>query len=536
MRPSNRTSHDAGILAVATCCFALAFLSTSARRAEAQTEGYNAICNSSSCNGAYPSEISPSPSTIDASVFGNSGDVCAQIRLAFGNIPLGATGITIDARGVQPSSPGAPFACTGTPWYSGSGSPNLTPSVILLPAGQISMSQTWIIPSQTRVFGAGVYGSSKAHSATGYGTYLVCNSSCTLGQASGVPPAFIQFGGYDVTGNAYCNPFPCTGISVEYLTVDGVTFNSSGASYPQPAVGILNQYGQQGSYVNQVNIINLAETTSGTYAVGLQIGGGSGSASAINSGPYTDIFFQASLTESPGMPQEIYPTECVEIYQSATLGLHGITCVLGDNMASDGSSPAIALDASYTTIKDVHVEDFYDGVRIGANAAAQADTIANVTSYKLYLISDIGSGTPACPQPVNGIGNAVHICGPAGGSGCDNISDLTIMAVAPIPSSTLHDANAVMDDQTVVSTGVSVGLYDLGTAGTTLAGGGRTRFFAGNASSTSSNPIPSWGVGNTSPPSSGCQEGSIYSNTNPPPASNSTIYVCSHSGTWVPIA
>jgi hypothetical protein len=495
------------------------FLYLGAWQAQAQ-EGYNAIiCTGLSC----PSSTIPSSAFIDASVFGSSGDVCAQIRLAIGQLPTSGTTVlpgVIDARGVTPaltSSTVNEFKCTDTPWYN-SATTSTTPTVILLPAGVINMNYTWVIPTQTRVFGAGVYGAGPRntnHYDNGYGTSLVCyNNLVTCKITAGNP--MIQFGGEDASNNIVC--YQCTGSSVEYLTLDGVEITTEGetiSSYPQSFVGILNLYCQDGCYVNQVNFINLA----GTGAVGLQVGPPNSNGSAINSGPYTDLFFIGRLLENDTDPQAVNEdTKCVEIAQSGTMGVHGITCVEGDHMY--GATAAIYLDASNTTIEDAHIEDFNDGVRVGASQSAQADTLANISAYGVH-------------EEQTGVQNTIHICAlPTCGADI-TVSDLTIAGIAAVGGGT--PPVAVKDDQTSVSTGQNVGLYALGTSGATFAGG-RTRFFAGATVSSSTNQIPSWSVGDTSAPGTTCQVGSIYSNVGG--VSGSTFYVC-HSttggGAWTNI-
>ncbi len=324
----------------------------------AQTAGDNAVCNSM----AACSNQKASPASIDASVFSGGSDVCAQIRNALSRLP--ATGGVIDARGVTPLT-GHIFSCaTGTPWFDGSIYTSI-PSEILLPAGQINMTEPWVLPSSTRLFGIGVFGDG----SNSPGTTL---SACTIGGSCPIRAggAMVQFGGTDIHGHNFCTT--CSGISVEHLILNG----ADSMSNPQNFVGILNKNAQNGSYVNQVTIENIA-VASGSSAIGLQIGapGAPGASGAINSGPYTNIYFNGSSSQNtfPGT------TKCVEIYQSATLGLHGITCT-GGSVATP--TAAIYLDASNTTVEDAHIENFTDGIQVGANQAAQADVLEDRTERR----------------------------------------------------------------------------------------------------------------------------------------------------------
>jgi hypothetical protein len=319
----------------------------SVTKADAQISAYSgqkAICYNSSGTASNCSIQTNSPAVIDASVFsgGTTHDACLQIRTVFVDRLLPATGGVIDARGATPGS-GNTFSCSDTPWFDGT-TTYTTPAEILLPAGQINITEPWVLPSGTRVMGAGVFGGATENgvpvTANGYGTTLrtctIGNSGCNL--VSGNP--IIQFGGTDTHGNNFCTA--CMGISAEYLTLDGAD-NTTPNSLPQNLVGILNQNAQNGSYVDQVAITYIGGTLSD---IGLQIGpapcSGGCSINAVSSGPYTNIFFTGKGSEST----------CVAIYQSGTLGLHGITCT-----GNGSSAPAIYLDASNTTIEDAHIED-----------------------------------------------------------------------------------------------------------------------------------------------------------------------------------
>lgn len=472
------------------------------------TSGYNAVCYDRSGTASNCSTQKASPAFIDASIFPGGSDVCQQIRNAFGSLP--ATGGVIDARGVTPGS-GNVFSCVnGTPWFDGvSQYFDKTPAEILLPGGQININQTWVIPNGTRLIG-GVFGSHQNNGvpstqSNGYGTSLrACQiGSCNL--QAGQP--IIKFGGsdYNPRPHDYCDV--CNGISVEWLTVDGAD-GGSPSSNPQNLVGILNENAQSGSYVDHVNIVSIGN--SGGPAIGLQIGAPSGNSNynlAINSGPYTNIFFS-------GQGASTNKSTCVEIYQSGTLGLRGITCTA----PYSNPSVAISLDASNTMIKDAHIEYYSDGVEIGAAQAAASDTLENISSAGTMNMTNI-----------------VHVCGPhvpSGGGlfpclGSSNaVTDLNLIALANQVGSQ-HAANNIQDDVTATlvpatNSPYGTGLYAIGE---TFAGG-TTRFSTSlGTTSTGSSTVPSWGVGDA-PPMGTCPVGSIYSNTSGNGSTPLTLYVC----------
>ncbi len=463
--------------------------------AGATTPGANAVCSStSSC-----SSQSPSVAFIDASVFSHGSDVCAQIRAAYGSLP--SAGGVIDARGVIPGTNNSFSCANGTPWWDGGSTYYTTPAEILLPAGQIMMVEPWVLPNQTRVFGAGAFG-------YGFGTSL---RACTIGSACLISSggAMVQFGGTDTNSHTFCTA--CTGISVEYLTLNGG--DNSETTQPQDFVAIQNEYAQNGSYVDQVTIENIA----GSSAIGLQIGA-SGGASALNSGPYTNIFFNGSQNTFDGT------TKCVEIYQSGTLGLHGITCT-GGSVSFTTVAPAINLDASNTTIEDAHIEDFPEGIWVGHNQSVQSDTLANTSAGGASALTTI-----------------VHICGPnppAGGTSCGNntVSDVSLIGIA---NALGHNAtNNIEDDLTntlipVMPGGSNTPIYGVGLYGVgDQFAGGYTRFSTSpdiRSSGTNPKPVPSWGVGDGPPGSGTCPVGSIFSNTGGTGSSNYTLYVCDQSG------
>jgi hypothetical protein len=102
------------------------------------------------------------------------------------------------------------------------------------------------------------------------------------------------------------------------------------------------------------------------------------SGSASNSGPYTNINFDT------GGYSGVSNTVCVNINGlSNTRGVRGLNC----NSRTNDAAVAVALDSSSNLIKDVTIVGFYDGIRVGASAAAKSNVLVNV----------IGDTTCSCP-------------------------------------------------------------------------------------------------------------------------------------------
>ena len=168
---------------------------------EAQ-EGNNAICTTQTGCGS----TAPSPAFIDASVIANrlQVDICATLNRIFNGSnnlpPYPSAGEVIDTRGIS----GSALTCSSSPWGSGTGYINV-PSTILLPAGTISISTMWVLPSGTKLIGEGTTTATNSSGAE-QTTIQACGSqSCFSGTA------MIQFGSVP----------QCSGISVENLTLNG---------------------------------------------------------------------------------------------------------------------------------------------------------------------------------------------------------------------------------------------------------------------------------------------------------------------------
>jgi len=204
-------------------------------------------------------EWAGSPAFIDASPL-LQGDICTTIyRILNGTVGSYTSGAVLDARGISGSALTCPT--NTSPWFTQSGGYLANkPSTILLPAGTITIPYQWILPSGTRLIGQGtdLEGSQQ--------TVIRCSGSlCSSSNA------MIQFGG---TGTFACPTSPCTGISVEHVTLDGVNSTT--------VTGIENANSQDQTYVDPVTLWQILGT-------GLYIHG-----NAQNSGPYTNITYDSN--------------------------------------------------------------------------------------------------------------------------------------------------------------------------------------------------------------------------------------------------
>lgn len=389
------------IVAVLTCRF-------SALPAVAQ-QGQDAVYN-------FSNGVTNSPAFIDASMFtGNASpnNICAVLNYILSpghGFPV--TGAVIDARGLNSSN--TSMTCTASPW---AGITNPPPSTILLPSGTIQIPSTWILPSKTHLIGVGVEippGPPNLSNVPGTNIQAMSNFSSPM----------IQFGSSSV-----CSSSVCSGISVEQLTLNG-----GGQSID----GIDNEYSQTNTYVDHIALYQI-------LANGLLISS-SGSGSAINSGPYTNVTFDTGGSSGTAS------TVCARLATSGTRGIHGLRCKSETNDAP----AAVFLDGSNNSIEDVTIVGFFDGVLVGSNAAASSNVLVNV-------IGDT-SEPPGDLTPVN----AVHI------SNHNTVRDLSIMGVS---NSGLSGTHTIEDDVTLPSaspwiSGTSVAIYALGER---LTGGGYTR-------------------------------------------------------------
>lgn len=450
-------------------------LAFSPARARAQVAGNNAVYSSSTC-------CAPSSAFIDASVLtapngAGATSICAKINDALSIAPT--IGAVIDARGVTNLT-----CLSGTPWVQGS-NVFYTPAMILLPAGVIKIPTTWIVPTRTRIIGEGS-GASGSNVTTIQAESGFTDPDSTTGSGGTGGPSIIRMG--STTYSQYkCSASPCFAVGVEDLVVDG---------QGQALNGITNVASEELSYVNRVSLYQVMGT-------GLQIGW-SGTPLALNSGPYSNIRFETGSTYSPSAT-----TTCAQIVGSQpTRGIHGLSCI-----SNNTPNVAIYLDSSSNSIEDVTIQGFGEGVRVGQNGQAAGNVLLNISA-------------PSASLWVNPV---VHICGPTNvtGNPCSAYSSVTDLSVVGTSSGCLlPSCNTLADDVTGTKLPHgSLAIYVLGEA----VGSGYSRF-------TTSESVPTWIVGSSTPGSScsSTSTGSLYSNTTGTSGGNDTLYVCTGT-TWSPV-
>ncbi len=394
--------------------------------------GYNSVWTSS------PSRTSSS-AFIDASVFtGPAGqtDICARINAALESATT--TGVVIDARGINSTNSTMTCTSTNTPWAYTSGSttyaPN-RPSTVLLPAGTITISRTWILPDGTKIVGrgAGAPGDSV--------TTIEASSTFTGGwmiqmgpNSSNVPPLI-----------ACSTTTGCTDVSVEDLALNGGT---KGASIS----GIINGQSRDMSYVRNVSMTQIGGT-------GLKVWSLAG-----NSGPYTNINFDSGTIGSS-------TTICAQVVSTATVnvptrGIHGLTC---NSESSTSPNIAVQIDASNNVVEDVQISGFEDGIVMGATA--------NVSSTSNVVLNATGSST---------VTDLIHL------ETTGTVEDISLMGVSANGS-----AVTIKDDvsSTPSLSDSHIAMYVLGqSTPISSSGNGYSRF----TTSTSANVV-TWGVGSSAP-------------------------------------
>jgi hypothetical protein len=468
----------------------------------APNQGNNAVYNASSPTGSY--------AYIDAYVLAQ-GDICETINYIMLNIVThNAPGVVIDARGFAPQGVPPSISCNKNPFDMVTAAMPNTPVTVLLPATMLAIEKTWTIPNNSRIVGEG------------RGTIVANLTAAALGDM------------IDMGSSTLCPTSGCTGVVVEHLKLQ----SNEGDN------GIVNSFSQEGSYVDDV-AINLGATsdTQRPTITGLVIDGPTSSApGAANSGPYSNIHFNASASCNS---LTCIPTAAVKL-EVQTRGLHGITCTANSNQ-SHSPLAAIYLDANSTSIEDVHIEGFYDGIVVGDNADGESvsvvgNTIANVTS-------SYGGSTSG---PVI---NVIHICaGSVTNTACSSntepVGDLSIIQVKSVggTSSNGLQVYTVRDDLTHTTLNLSnlpssVGMYILGEQ----IGGSNTGQYSRFTTSPGPNlhplgnsgGVPNWSIGGTGATlgdgiTSCSSPGAIFSNTQGAANNNNTVYVCS-GGKWWPI-
>jgi hypothetical protein len=431
-------------------------------------------------NAVYSSTgLAASSAFIDASAFGHGSDICATINgILTGSLyNYPAIGAVIDARSFMPStSYHGPQPCGSDPFFGVT-----KPSTVLLPASTIMLQVPWILPNNTRIIGEG-------------GNTLL--RACSTGGQS--PCASNLSGDMIDMGSSSCAP--CSGISVEHLSMDGQGMFVN---------GIVNNYAQESSYVNDVAIANIMLTS-------LYIQSG-----AADSGPYSNISSVCQNSVCNGHYSSSNPTVCISI-QATIRGLHGVSCVANSSTTNQPVA-GILLDANNNSIEDVHIEGFYDGVLIGSRGSAQGNVLLNV-------FGGYGAGP---------LTNTVHICNPSiSTSGCTNhtggsLTDLTLLQIGSVGNKSGRQSAPILDDLTATEPNSSlydayVGMYVVGN--NQAAGYSRFTTSRGvNLYPGAPGGVPTLAIGVVVPTKSSTPcttPGTIYSNTAGTQGGNNTVFVC----------
>jgi hypothetical protein len=235
---------------------------------------------------------------------------------------------------------------------------------------------------------------------------------------------------------------------------------------------------------------------------------------------------------------------CVEMNGSPR-GLHGISCTCVQNGTACSSpnptagiylgstASAYLIGAFATSIEDVYVNGFTDGIYVGVSgpgsgteAPAFDDLLFNISGgsniTNLIHISGGQSNSSPCPPQTT-----PHVV-------VNNVCDITIMGVSGSANNTIVDA--LTNTTLTYSSDPTVGMYILGeqvTAGSNQSGIGNSRF-------STSPSIPSWVVG-TNVPTDPCSTGDLYSITSG--TAGHTLWGCQGlgpgepgvPGSWSPI-
>jgi hypothetical protein len=462
---------------------ALGYFMTAVRvQAQCGSTGYNAIwgsnCSGKSNQGSF--------AMVDATQFSGGSDVCKRIQNSFSTLPANSNyGMAVDARGLQP-----PYTCTVNPWANWPS--DLPPSLVLLPAGTIPTSTTWIMPQFARVIGEG--------------------PGVTILQAT-FNGDMIEMGPPSSPGN-YCshitqnNTYDCPGIQIEHLTLDGNN---------QAANGVINYYGEELSYVADVAFKNIPGTALSLTTPANQDG------SSWNSGPYSNLTMSnvgtcVSLTGAAGFPLP------------DTRGIHGLTCATTNQPVSPA---AIVIDgANNNSLEDISLTGSNnDGILIGnlsTSNGAQNNILFNISGSgftNLIHISGVKSTSQTnCPGTVQGSGSVYNVC------------DITIMGVTNGGAGTPGTGLITIKDEVSGATlpDSTVGMYVLGEPVQYGTNGSTNNNFLGSSHFTTSLNWPTWVVG-ANQPNGNCpisMVGSLYSVTG---GSTPTLLECessSGSSSW----
>jgi hypothetical protein len=418
-----------------------------------QTTGEDAVYNSSGTAVA-------SPPYLDLTPFSTAGrDICTTLNHVISGTVSSSfhAGWVIDARGLNSSN--ASFVCGAneSPWQLSGGNYANIPSTILLPAAAITIPMTWVLPNGTKIVG-------ENNMNAGSTTLVACTTAngCSSNFSTGTP--MIQFGDSHCPTDAN-GLYDCTGVHIENLILDGQGLSVN---------GIQNSDSRDWSYADHITMNNILGT--GLYVYG------DSQDSAQNSGPYSNLMFDTGAYSGPAI--------CAQIAGlAATRGIHQLTC-----KAPQGST-AVYLDASNTTLEDVRILGFINGVLVGSQQTARSNVLLNVYGDTQAL--------PIYTAPVV----VVNIGA--------NATDLTIVGTANAGGSGTYTIVDNLNSPGIAIPDPYIGLYVVGRS----SNNGYARF-------TTSPHAPSWSTG-TSTPSAPCAIGSLYSNL-----SIGTLSVCTYANGW----
>jgi hypothetical protein len=358
-------------------------------------KGFNVIYGN--CSGSPAQQ--GSFAVVDASQF-NSSDICLAMQSIYGISasssntynPGNSNGVVIDARGYTGT-----LTCSVNPWvnptYSGAGWDwtGRFSTVVLLPAGNITISKTLALPHNTKLVGQGP-GLTTLVAASGFASSYTDMIDMGSSSASGYPT---------ICGGS---PQDCTGVVIEHLSLNG---NDESLN------GIVNHYSQELSNVNDVVLKNFSG------GIGLWL-----SDYSNNSGPYTKISYSGSGT-------------CVQLYSSArkisdTRGIHGLTCNIS---GSSLPSAVVYLDAPNNSLEDVYLSGGSSqyGILVGYQGAAYNNLLFNVQGYGLADVIHISAANSVTDLSILGL-----TCTGSGGTCPGNsIKDV-------VTGATLTDSNVGM--------------------------------------------------------------------------------------------
>jgi hypothetical protein len=410
-----------GVLVVLACFSAMP------PRVEAQSQcptpsaGFNAVYGNCTTSPGQQGTFA----MVDASQYANSTtDICIAIQNIFIQYQhQKSNGVVVDARGVNLAQTPA---CSVNPWditKFSFGEPDN--SIVLLPAGTISIPVTWTLPANARIVGLG--------------------PNLTMLQASsGLNTAMIEMGTSKLCSAAMND---CPDVQIEHLGLVGN--NKSGF------IGILNQYAQELSEVNDVSFTNFME---GTALVVETI-------NAVNSGPYSNLTMSNVGT-------------CVDINNTyGTRGIHGLNCTL-----TASSTAGMLVDGANNSVENVFIQgsSSQDGILVASRYAAQSNLLFNVTG--------------------SGLKNVVELS--------VNASDITVVGVTSLTSAAtiaddLPGGRSITDE--------NVGMYVLGEAVQDNTSGNPVVIGYSRLTTSTSTDAVTWLVGPNSPTGTGCSVGSLFS-------------------------